>query len=138
MMPRAWTLLLCAYLLLWVPIGFAYELFVTLPSIARRGPAAFAELAVHGAGAAICAAGGWTLLVRSPAAASAAAGAVIVGALLSIQPLFWTVLPRQVAPGERVPLTALAIAHAVFWLVMIRHYARKERSGSSCRNSSGS
>lgn len=121
-MPRALALLLCAYLLVWVPANFAGELFSSMSSIGRRGPLAVGELTFHGAVAALCATAGWTVRVRAPAAMPAAALAVIVSSIATTQSLYWTVLPRQTAPGERAPLAALVAAHAVFWLVVMRRY----------------
>lgn len=126
-MPRAWTLLLVAYLLVWVPVSFAGEFFATLPSIGRRGVLAVTELAAHAGAAAICATAAWMLLVRSPSAGTGAAIAVIVSGLVTIQSLFWTVLPRQIAPGQALPLAALASVHMAFWLALLRFYARRGR-----------
>ena len=50
--------LLSSYLLVWVPATFAVELLSVLPSIGMRGPAAWIELAVHGAVAIMCAVAG--------------------------------------------------------------------------------
>ena len=119
-MRRALTMLLCAYLLLWVPIGLANEIFATLPSLGMRGAPALAELAVHAAAAVLAAAAGWMLLVYAPAAQQIAQVAVAAQAALAVQSLHWTVLPRQTAPGARLPLTVLAIAHALFWVAVLR------------------
>jgi len=118
-MSRPWRLLLCLYLLGWVPLNFATELLSTIPSIGMRGAPAILELIVHGAAAMLCATAGWMLMIQAPAALDAAAVAVIVSAIVRIQLLFWSVLPRNLAPGERLPLSALACANALFWLVMI-------------------
>ena len=125
---RGWTLALCGYLLGWVPIAFAVELFAAAPSLARRGPVAIGEVMAHGAAALLCATGGWMLLVRSPAGPSVSAAAVVVNSAMAVQSLFWTVLPRNLAPGERLPVAAVAIANAVFWLVVIRSLARRQQS----------
>jgi hypothetical protein len=131
MIPRGWALLLSAYLLLWIPLGFAQELFVSLPSVGRRGPLAVAELALHGIVAMAAGAAGWMVQARAPAAAAAAAAAVVAAALISLQSLFWSMLPRQVAPGARGPLAVIACAHALFWLAMIAYYARRNQSEPS-------
>jgi len=127
-LPRPLAFLLSGYLLVWVPLGFAIELLSAFPSLARRGPLALAEVSSHGVAAALSAVAGWMGIVRSPAAGSTAAVAVVVNAAITVQSLFWTMLPRQVAPGERLPLTLLACAHAVFWLVML-HRWRRSSSG---------
>jgi len=126
-MPRGWALLLCTYLLGFVPIAFATELFSTLASIGMRGTVGIAELSLHALSAIFCAVAGWMLLVRAPPGPAAAGSAIIVSSIVSIQSLFWTVLPRNVAPGERLPLTAITCGHAVFWLVVLSRYARRER-----------
>lgn len=119
-MSRGWTLLLCAYLMAWVPLGFANELLTALPSLGWRGASAIAELTFHGAGTVLCATAGWMLHGRAPAAGAAARAAIIVSAAAALQSLFWTTLPRQVAPGERLPIAVLTCVHAGFWLLMLR------------------
>lgn len=128
-MRRGWALLLCAYLLWWVPLDFANELLATIPSLPMRGAPALVELIVHGAVAMLCATAGWMLWVRGPAASAFAAVAVAAAGLVSLQSLFLTVLPRDTAPGERLPLFLLTCAHVTFWLLMICSAARRERSG---------
>jgi hypothetical protein len=124
-MPRGWVLLLSAYLLAWVPMTFATELQVVLPSIGRRGGMAVAELAVHGLSTIVCGAAGWMLLVGAPVAPLASAIAVVLNAFVSIQSLYWTMLPRNTAPSDRLPLALLVCCHAAFWLALIGWYARK-------------
>lgn len=133
-MHRGWTLLLCGCLLVLSPANYALELFSTLPSIGMRGWPAAVELAVHGAVALLGVTGGWMLLVRAPAAPATAAAAVIASTTTAVQSLFWTALPRNIAPGEAVPLTALTLAMGLFWLVMIRRssaFRRKEQDSSA-------
>ncbi|MGH9370429.1 MAG: hypothetical protein ACRD15_02725 [Vicinamibacterales bacterium] len=113
-------LLLCVYLLGWVPLNYAIELLGAFPSLDMRGPVALVELTVHGLVAIVCAAAGWMLWVGSPSALPFAAFAVVAGGIATIQSLYWSTLPRQLAPGERLPLAALAAAWTVFWVVFIR------------------
>ena len=127
-MPRGWALLLCAYLLGWVPLNFAGELFATVPSLQMRGAPALLELAFHGAVAMLCATAGWMLWVRAPPGPAIAAVAVAMAALVSLQSLFLTVLPRNTAPGERLPIASIVFAHTTFWLIMIHRSGRRERS----------
>lgn len=127
-MPRALALLLCAYLIGWVPLNFAARLLGALPSLGMRGAPAFAELAVHGAVAALCAAAGWMVWIQSPGRWPLAAAAVAAAGAATLQPLFWTVLPSSLAPGQRWPLTALVLAHAGFWLVLIARAHRRDAS----------
>src|SRR6186997_3357716 len=96
--------LLSSYLLIWAPGTFAMELLTALPSIGVRGPAAWIELIVHGLVAVACAAGGRMLRIASPAGPAVATVGVATRAVISLQSLFWTVLPRDVAPGARLPL----------------------------------
>lgn len=119
-MTRGLTLLLCAYLLAWIPAGFAVELFASAPTLGMRGAAAILELAVHAAVAMLCATAGYMLLIRAPSARAVAATAVIAAALVAIQSIYWTVLPRQLAPGEALPLVALVCATAGLWLLILR------------------
>jgi hypothetical protein len=123
-MPRIWTLLLCVYLLLWVPLNFAVELLGVLPSLATRGPSAAAEVLFHAIVAVTCVTAGWMVWTGAPAALPMAAVAVAASGAAAMQSLFWTVLPRQLAPGERLPLAALTVVHTLFWLIWIRLQAR--------------
>ena len=96
------------------------ELLTALPSIGVRGPAAWIELIVHGVVAVTCAAGGRMLRIASPAGPAVAAVGVAARAVISLQSLFWTTLPRDVAPGTHLPLALLTCANAAFWLIVIR------------------
>ena len=116
--------LLSSYLLIWAPGTFAMEALSVMPSIGVRGPVAWIELAVHGIVAIACAAGGRMLRIESPAGPAVAAVGVVARAVISLQSLVWTVLPRDVAPGTRLPLALLTCANAVFWLFVIRLLAR--------------
>jgi hypothetical protein len=127
-MHRGWAVLLCAYLLGWVPLDFAVELLGAVPSLGMRGAPAVAELAVHGIAAMLCATAGWMVWTRAPAGRPVAAAAVDAAGATAIQSLFWTALPSSLAPGERWPLTALAAANTLFWLLLI---ARARRAGVS-------
>jgi hypothetical protein len=126
-MHRGWALLLCVYLLGWVPLNFANELFGSVGSLDMRGWPGAIELALHALVAMICAAAGWSTWTQAPAARTLAIVAVAASAVAAVQSLYWTVLPRNLAPGDRLPLAALAIAHAAFWLVML---SRKSHSPS--------
>ena len=116
--------LLSSYLLIWIPGTFAVELLTTVPSLGMRGPWAWLELAVHGAVATICAVAGRMLRIDSPSAPVTAALGVAMRAVVSLQSLFWTVLPHDVAPGMRLPLALLSCANAGFWLMVIRLISR--------------
>ena len=118
-MPRGLALVLCAYLLGWVPLNFSVELLGAVPSLGMRGALAVAELAGHGLVAMLCATAGWMVWTRAPAGWPLAAAAVAAAGAATIQPLFWTALPSSLAPGERWPFTALAAAFTIFWLLLI-------------------
>lgn len=127
-MRRVWVLLLCAYLLGWVPLNFANELFATVPSLQMRGAPAVIELAVHGISAMLCATAGWMLWAGAPAGLTLAATAVTAAGLVFLQSLFLTVLPRNTAPGERLPLALVTCAHTAVWLTILARAARRDRS----------
>jgi hypothetical protein len=118
-MRRGLALLAGTYLSCWIPFTFATELLGVLPSLAMRGRVALAELGLHALISALCAAAGWMLWTRAPAAFGAAAAAIPAAALIQIQSLFWTALPRNHAPGDRVPLAAVSVFVAALWLVLV-------------------
>jgi hypothetical protein len=124
-MHRASALLLCAYLLAWVPAGFAGEVLSTIPSLPMRGAPAIVELTLHGAAAMTSATAGYMLLIGAPAAVTMARAAIAANALISMQSLYWTVLPRHIAPGDRLPLLAVACAGAAFWLFLLGMAGRR-------------
>lgn len=126
-MRRGLIFLLCFYLLVWVPLGFAMELFSSASSLGMRGPSAIVELLVHAAAAMFCAAAGYLLRNGAPAARAGATAAVIVAALVAIQSIYWTVLPRQTAPGESLPMLAVVLASAALWLAVLWTGGRAER-----------
>ena len=96
------------------------ELLTVMPSIGVRGAAAWIELVVHGIVAIACAAGGRMLRIASPAGPAVAAVGVVARGVISLQSLFWTALPRDVAPGTHLPLALLTCANGIFWLIVIR------------------
>jgi hypothetical protein len=95
---------------------FAIELLSTLPSMGMRGAIAWIELALHGAVAVLCAVAGRMIRLGTPAASPLAVGGIIARAAVTIQSLFWTRLPTDVAPGTRGVFTALACVNAAVWL----------------------
>ena len=125
-MRRIATQLLSSYLLVWAPGMFAIELLSALPSMGMRGPLAWIELAVHGVVAALCAIAGRMVRVGAPAATTLAATGIIARAVVTIQSLFWTLLPRDVAPGTRGVFTGLACANAALWLGVVGWMRRRE------------
>ena len=111
--------LLCFILFVWAPWSFSMDLGVSLPSLGMRGPLAILELAAHFAATALAVAAGWSLWLSRPHGPMLARVAVIGLALVWVQSLYWTVLPRQTSPGSELPLAALSIAHAAVWLLYL-------------------
>lgn len=110
---------LCLYLFIWVPAGVAALTTAALPSIEHRGAAAVVELAAHGAVGMLCALGGWMLWVRTRAGVPIAQGALVLNALVTAQALFESALPRNIAPGEEVPLALVTTANAAGWILYL-------------------
>jgi hypothetical protein len=123
-MPRGWLLVLCAVLLIWQPLTFAAEAASALPSLAMRGPLGAFELLVHGIVAALSFAAGWALWQMSPSAPALATAAVGACGLVGVQSLYWSVLPGNVFPSDRLPMAAFVVAHALAWLVYLRRSKR--------------
>ena len=126
-MARGWLLILCAYLALWQPMSFASEVTATLPTLGMRGSAGVLELVAHAAVAAIAVAAGWGLWVGNTGAPRMAEIAVVLCAAAAVQSLYWTRLPHDVMPGDRLPLAVLAMAHATGWMMYLRK-SRRVRS----------
>jgi hypothetical protein len=98
---------------------FAIELLSALPSIGMRGALGWIELAVHGGVAAVCAVAGRMIRLGTPAGPGLAAAGIIARAVVTIQSLFWTRLPTDVAPGTRGVFTVLACVNAAIWLGVV-------------------
>lgn len=124
MRPRGWLLLLCGYLMVWQPLTIAAAVSTTLDSLAMRWPGGVAELVVHAAVASLALAAGWAFWIANPTAPQLAEMALPLGALVSVQSLYWTWLPDNTMPGDRLPLAALAVAHATGWMVYLRRSRR--------------
>jgi hypothetical protein len=123
-MPRGWLLLLCAVLLVWQPLMLAVEASSALPSLGMRGAAGVTELVVHGLVAALSFAAGWALWQTSPAGPRLATFAVAANGLIGVQSLYWSVMPSNVFPSDRLPLAALIATHAFAWLAYLRRSKR--------------
>ncbi len=118
-MRRIAAQLLSSYLLVWAPGMFAIELLSALPTMGMRGPPAWVELAVHGAVATLCAVAGRMIRLGAPAATTFAVAGILARAAVTIQSLFWTRLPLDVAPGTRGLSVALACVSAATWLAVV-------------------
>lgn len=127
-MPRRWLLVLSVVLIGWEPIQLAREFSATLGSFSMRGPAAPLELLVHAAVAAVAVASGRALWIQNPDAPRFAAFALAASAARAIQSLYWSSLPSQTMPGDRLPLALGAAAHAAGWIVYLRRSRRVRAS----------
>ena len=123
-MRRGWWLLLAAFLMAWEPMRIAAEYASAIGSVGMRGPTAILELLGHAAIAAFCVASGWALWNGNPAGATLARYAVAASAAVSVQSLYWSSLPHQTMPGERLPFAILALAHATAWIVYLKRSRR--------------
>jgi hypothetical protein len=123
-MPRGWLLLLSVILFVWEPQRFAGDLLGSMGTLAMRGAPGVVELAAHAATAMVAVAAGWGLWVRNPRAPMLASIVVAASAVATIQSLYWTYLPGNAVPGERLPLSIAAIAHAAGWIAYLRKSRR--------------
>jgi hypothetical protein len=120
MRPYGWLLLLCGYLGVWQPLTLAAEVSATLGTLGMRGPAGIAELSAHACITAFAVAAGWGLWIGNPKASVFAQIALVVCAVAGVQSLYWTRLPANTMPGDRLPLAIVAIAHAAGWITYLR------------------
>lgn len=123
-MPRGWLLLLCAFLFVWEPLRFAGDLSGSMGTLAMRGTPGLIELAAHAATAMLAVAAAWGLSIRNPRAPMLASIAVAASAMVTIQSLYWSYLPGNAVPGEALPLSVVAIAHAAGWITYLRKSRR--------------
>ncbi len=123
-MPGGWLLLLCVFLFVWEPLRFAVDLSGSMGTLGMRGTPGAIELAAHATTAIIAVAAGWGLWIRNPRAPMLASIAVAASAMVTIQSLYWLYLPGNAVPGERLPLSIVAIAHAAGWMAYLRKSRR--------------
>jgi hypothetical protein len=123
-MLRGWLLLLAVDLFAWAPFAFAREAIGSMGTLGMRGPAAIVELAAHAAIAALAVGAVRALRSGNPGAPGFATIAVAASAAGTVQSLYWSVLPADIVPGHRLPLTILAIAHAAGWMTYVRKSRR--------------
>ena len=112
--------LLGATLLVWRPLDFAIECPSTLPSLGQRGAAGVVEILVHGAVAALAVAAVRALSNAMPSGLLLASAALVASAAATVQSFYWSVLPHQTMPGDRLLLAATGIVMAALWLVYLR------------------
>jgi len=126
---RGWLLLLCAILLVWQPLSFAVEAASSLPNLGMRGAAGALELLAHGLVAALSVAAGIALWQSSPGGRPLAMAAILSGAVAGVQSLYWSVLPSNVFPSDRLPIATLIVAHAAAWAAYLNRSKRvREKS----------
>ena len=126
-MPAGWLMVLCAVLFLREPLRFARELTTSLDTLGMRGVPALVELAAHAVVAIVTVAAGWGLWSRHPQSPSLAGVALAASAAVTVQTLYWSSLPGTVVPGEKLPLSVVAIAHAAGWIAYLQ-YSRRVRA----------
>ena len=119
-MPSAAVWLLSATLLVWRPLDFAVEFSSTLSSLEQRGLIGVVELLAHGAVAALAVAAVRALWNAMPSGTLLARAALVASALTTAQSHYWSVLPHQTMPGDRLPMVVTAIVVAAVWLLYLR------------------
>jgi hypothetical protein len=117
--PRGWLLPLCLFLFAWEPLRVADDFTGAIGTMGMRGVPGGIELAAHAAVAMIAVAAGWGLWIRTPHSPALAVVAMAASAGVTIQSLYWSRLPGNAVPGERLPLSLLALAHAAGWIVFL-------------------
>ena len=129
-MRRGWLLLLCATLLVWRPLDFAIELPSTLSSLGRRGVAGGDRAALPRCGGGPGGGGGSSALEREAVRAVAGSRRRSRGsAVATVQSFYWSVLPHQTMPGDKLPLSLLASSSPGAGSCICAGRGRCERSG---------
>ena len=118
-MSRVWPMLLSATLILWWPVSFTVEFFSALASLGQRGPVAVIELAVHAAVAVAAVAAVRALSIGLPSALLLCRVALVCSPLATIQSFYWSLLPHQTMPGDKLPLAATGVVVSVLWLIFL-------------------
>jgi cytochrome c oxidase assembly factor CtaG len=119
------VLLLCVTLLVWRPLDFVIELPSTLPSIGQRGVVGIVELLFHGGVAVLTVAAVRALANTLPSALLLARAALVASAAATVQSFYWSVLPHQTMPSDKLPLAALGVVVASAWLIYLRYEERR-------------
>jgi hypothetical protein len=119
-----WLQILTIVLYIWQPVTFAGELLLSLGSLGMRGAPAVIELLAHAGSAGLSVAASRALTNENPAGPWMAAVALTVAAILGVQSLYWSSLPHNTMPGDKLPLAALTVAHSAAWLIYLRRSRR--------------
>jgi hypothetical protein len=114
--------LLSAVLLVWRPLDFAIELPSTLPSMEQRGVLGVIELLAHGLVAALAVAAARAIWSGLAPAVLLARLALVASAAATIQSQYWSVLPHQTMPDDKLLLAIVAVSMAVGWLIYLRRF----------------
>jgi hypothetical protein len=128
--PGGWLLILSIVLYIWQPVTFAGELLLSLGSLGMRGVPAVIELLAHGGSAGLSIAASRALSNETPAGPAMAAVALVMAAILGVQSLYWSSLPHNTMPGDKLPLAILTVAHSAAWLIYLRRSKRVKAIGS--------
>ncbi len=123
-MPGGWLTVLAVFLIVREPLRFGGELTASLGTLGMRGVPALIELATHAVVAILAVAAGWGLWIRNPQSPSLAAVAIAASAAVTVQSLYWSSLPGSAVPGEKLPLSFIAIVHAAAWIAYLRRSRR--------------
>ena len=128
-MPAGWLSILRVVLYVWQPLTFAGELLASLGSLGMRGAPAVTELLAHGGSAGLSVAAARALSNESPAGPTIAGLALVLAAILGVQSLYWSSLPRNTMPADKLPLALLTVAHSTAWLIYLRRSKRVKALG---------
>ena len=103
---------------------FAADLTGVTGTIAMRGASPCWSSRSMRPSAALAVAAAWGFWIRNPHAPTLAAFAVAASAAVTVQSLCWSRLPGNAVPGERLPVSVVAIAHAAGWIAFLRKSRR--------------
>ena len=119
-----WLLVLSLVLYVWQPVTFAMELLMSMGTLGMRGAPAVIELLAHAGSAGLSIAASRALSNQTPAGPPMAAAALVVAAGLGAQSLYWSSLPHNTMPSDKLPLAVLTVAHSAAWLIYLRRSKR--------------
>ena len=110
---------LSSWLIFWEPANFVLRLLNALGSLGFRGWPAVLELLWQFGVAAACAAAGLALRNRHGHAPRLAGIGLALAAARGVQSLYWSVLPSQTMPGDRLPIAVLLVAWCAAWMIYL-------------------
>src|SRR5262249_10494339 len=124
LMAGGWLVVLSLVLYVWQPVTFAMELLMSMGTLGMRGAPGVIELLAHAGSAGLSIAASRALSNRTPAGPPLAAIALVVAAVLGVQSLYWSSLPHNTMPSDKLPLAVLTVAHSTAWLIYLRRSKR--------------